>query len=268
MNDAEKGQVNKSAAEIYEDFFVPALFQQWTMRVADAASIGPGQRVLDVACGTGTLTKEIAARVGVEGWAVGVDINEGMLEVASRNNPEVEWRQGSAESLPFENDSFDAVVCQFALMFFDDRRAAIREMLRVLRPGGRLAIAVWDRMENTPGYAAVTALLRRLFGDEAANAMRAPFNLGDEQRLRSEFVDAGVYEFEITTQPGTARFGSIGDWMYTDIRGWTLADMIDDVQFDRLLEEAHRALQEFVGEDGKASFPAPAHIVTASKRWK
>lgn len=268
MDDAAKGQVNKSAAEVYENFFVPALFQQWTTPVADAARIGPGQHVLDVACGTGTLTREIAARVGVEGWAVGVDINDGMLGVARQKNPKIEWRQSSAESLPFENDSFDAVVCQFALMFFNDRRAAVREMLRVLRPGGRLAVAVWDRMENTPGYAAVTELLRRLFGDEAADAMRAPYNLGDEQRLRSEFVDADLSDFEIITRPGTARFSSIEDWMYTDIRGWTLADMIDEVQFDRLLEAAQRALQEFVGEDGKASFPAPAHIVTGSKRRK
>jgi len=265
MNDAAKGQVNKSAAEVYEDFFVPALFQQWATRVADAARIKPGQRVLDVACGTGTLTREIAERVNMKGSVVGVDINDGMLEVARRKAPEIEWRQGSAESLPFEDDSFDAVVCQFALMFFTERRAAIREMLRVLRPGGRLAVAVWDRMENTPGYAAVTELLQRLFGDEAANAMRAPYNLGDEQRLSFEFVNAGVSDFEITTQPGTARFTSIKDWMYTDVRGWTLADMINDVQFDRLLGEAKLALQEFIGADGKASFPAPAHIVTAKK---
>ncbi|HSS66182.1 MAG TPA: methyltransferase domain-containing protein [Gammaproteobacteria bacterium] len=265
MNDAAKGQVNKSAAEVYEDFFVPALFQQWTARVADAAEIGAGQRVLDVACGTGTLTREIAARVGAEGSVVGVDINDGMLEVARRKTPQVEWRRGAAEALPFEDHSFDAVVCQFALMFFTDRRAAIREMLRVLRPGGRLAVAVWDRVENSPGYAAVTGLLQRLFGDEAANALRAPFNLGDEQALRSEFANAGISGLEIMTRAGTARFSSIKDWMYTDVKGWTLADMIDDAQFDRLLKEAEVALKEFVDADGNATFAAPAHIVSVTK---
>jgi ubiquinone/menaquinone biosynthesis C-methylase UbiE len=265
MNDAAKGQVNKSAAEVYEDFFVPALFQQWAARVADAAKIESGQRVLDVACGTGTLTREIAARVGSKGSVVGVDINDGMLEVARRKAPNVELRQGSAESLPFDDNSFDAVACQFALMFFTDRRAAIWEMLRVLRPGGRMVVAVWDRVESSPGYAAVTELLQRLFGDEAADALRAPFNLGDLQTLRSEFANAGISNFEVTTQPGTARFKSIKDWMFTDVRGWTLADMINDAQFDRLLGEAEVALKEFVDADGKASFAAPAHIVTVTK---
>lgn len=266
MNDAAKGQVNKSAAEIYEEFFVPALFQQWSARVADAAKIKPGQRVLDVACGPGTSAKEIISRVGPEGSVVGVDVNDGMLQVARRKAPKIEWRQGAAEALPFEDNSFDAVVCQFALMFFTDRRAAIGEMMRVLRPGGRLAVAVWDRVENSPGYAAVTELLQRLFGEEAADALRAPFNLGDLKTLRSEFVNAGVSDVDIETLSGTARFTSINDWMYTDVKGWTLADMINDTQFDRLLGEAEVALKEFVGADGKATFAAPAHIVTVKTR--
>lgn len=266
MNDSAKGQVNKSAAEVYDEFFLPALFQQWAPRVADAAKIKDGNRVLDVACGTGCLTREIRARVGARGSVVGLDINEGMLDVARRTVPEVDWRQGAAESLPFEDDSFDAVVCQFALMFFTDRRAAIREMLRVLRPGGRLAVAVWDRVDNSPGYAAVTKLLERLFGENAANALRAPFNLGDLQTLRTEFANAGVSDIDIKTLPGTARFSSIRDWMYTDVKGWTLADMIDDAQYSRLLKEAEVALKEFVDVEGKPNFAAPAHIVTATKR--
>jgi ubiquinone/menaquinone biosynthesis C-methylase UbiE len=266
MNDAARGQVNESAAEVYEDFFVPALFQQWAARVADAAKIEAGQRVLDVACGTGCLARELLLRVGSRGSVVGIDLNEGMLNVARHKAPEIDWRQGSAESLPFEDNSFDAVLCQFALMFFTDRRAAIREMLRVLRPGGRLAVAVWDQVDNSPGYAVVTGLLERLFGDNAATALRAPFNLGDLQTLRSEFDEAGVSDIEIKTLPGTARFSSIKDWMYTDVKGWTLADMIDDAQFDRLLKEAEVALKEFVGADGKATFAAPAHIATLAKR--
>ncbi len=265
MNDAATGQVTKSAAEVYEEFFVPALFQQWAARIADAAKMESGQRVLDVACGPGTSAREFTTRVGVRGSVVGVDMNSSMLDVARRKAPEVIWRQASAESLPFSDNSFDAVACQFALMFFTDRRAAIKEMLRVLCPDGRLVVAVWDSLENTPGYFAVTELLQRLFGDEAANAIRAPYNLGDKRILRSEFTNAGVSNIEITTRPGTAHFTSIRDWIYTDVRGWTLADMINDAQFDRLLEEAEHALQEYVGADGRVSFPAPAHIVTVTK---
>jgi SAM-dependent methyltransferase len=265
MSTSETGQVSRSAAEVYEEFFLPALFHQWAGRVADAAGIRPGQRVLDVACGTGVLARAVADRVGPTGTVVGVDPNDGMLAVARRKAPTIEWKHGRAEALPLESDSFDAVVSQFGLMFFDDRRAALREMMRVLRPDGQLAVAVWDALDRTPGYAAMTALLRRLFGDDVANALRAPFVLGDPQHLRSLFVDAGIPQAQVRTQDGTARFPSIQSWIYTDIKGWTLADVLDDAQFDLLLREAERVLRPFVTADGTVEFSAPAHIVTATK---
>lgn len=141
---SERGQVSHSAAEVYEEVFVPILMQ-WAGRVADAARVQPGQRVLDVACGTGVLARAVAERVGPQGAVVGLDLNEGMLAVAGRKAPHVEWRQGRAEDLPFESQSFDRVVSQFGLMFFADRRA-VQEMVRVLRPGGHLAVAVWGRL--------------------------------------------------------------------------------------------------------------------------
>jgi ubiquinone/menaquinone biosynthesis C-methylase UbiE len=142
MSKITRGQVTASAAEVYEEFYLPALFQEWTGPMLEAARVEPGARVLDVACGTGVLARALTERVGPRGSVVGLDINEGMLTVARRVSPRVEWRAGAAEALPFEAESFDAVLSQFGLMFFDDRRAAIREMQRVLKPGGRLAVAV------------------------------------------------------------------------------------------------------------------------------
>src|SRR5690606_33009557 len=142
------------AAEAFETHFVPALFAEWAPRVADAAGLQTGHRVLDVACGTGVLAREAARRVGPQGFVWGLDLDDGMLTVAGRRAPEIEWRQGTAESLPYADRSFDAVVSQFGLMFFPDRTKALREMQRVLRPGGRIGVAVWDSLENTPAYAA------------------------------------------------------------------------------------------------------------------
>jgi ubiquinone/menaquinone biosynthesis C-methylase UbiE len=268
MSESERGQVTQSAAEVYEEFFVPALFHEWASRVADAANISSGQRILDVACGTGVLTREVANRVGASGSVVGLDLNEGMLVVAKRKAPEIEWRQGNVEALPFDSNSFDAVVCQFGLMFFENRLTAIKEMVRVLRQGGHMAIAVWDLLENTSGYATITELLERLFGDEAAAAMRAPFVLGNTQILQSlftEFTDAGVSNVQVKTHEGTACFPSISSWIYTDVRGWTLAEMIDDAQYQLLLKEAESELQRFVTPEGTVAFRSPAHIVTATK---
>lgn len=265
MSATERGQVIHSAAEVYEAFFLPALFQQWAEQVANQAGIQPGQRVLDVACGTGVLTRAIAERIGPTGSATGVDINEGMLAVAQRIAPAIAWKQAPAEMLPFDDNSFDAVVSQFGLMFFTDRLAALREMVRVTRPGGRLAIAVWDTLDRTPGYAAMTGLLQRLFGDKVADGLRSPFALGDRQALQRLFHNAGMPDASIETRSGTARFPSIQSWVYTDIKGWTLADMLDDNQFSILLNEAEQALQGFVADDGSVAFSAPAHIVTAVK---
>ena len=266
MSAPETGQVTGSAAEVYEELFVPALFQQWARHVADAAQVREGQRVLDVACGTGVFARAAANRVGPSGSVVGVDVNDGMLAVARRIAPAIEWRTGRAEALPFEDASFDAVGCQFGLMFFEDRVAALREMVRVLHPGGRLAVAVWDRLESSPGYAAMADLLRRLFGDGVASALDAPFVLGDRDLLRSIVDAAGIADAEIRTETGTARFPSLAAWIYTDIRGWTLADAIEDDQLARLQREAETALRPFVTDAGTVEFAVPAHILTAAAR--
>jgi ubiquinone/menaquinone biosynthesis C-methylase UbiE len=261
MQDDLKGQVTRSAAEIYEEFFVPALFQQWTPIVADAAGIKAGQLVLDVACGTGVLAREAASRGGS---VVGLDRNEGMLALARRIAPAVEWKAGRAEQLPFPDAGFDAVVSQFSLMFFDDRALAVREMRRVLKPGGRLAVAVWDRLENSPGYAAMAGLLERLFGPRIAGELHAPFALGDPDALRDLFAEAGLGKAKVATHAGTARFPSIEAWVRTDVKGWTLADLIDDDQYALLQREAAIALQPYAKADGSVMFDAPALIVTAA----
>lgn len=259
------GQVTRSAADVYEEFFVPALFQQWVEHVEQAAQLAPGQMVLDVACGTGVLAREAARQVTSAGSVVGLDRNEGMLAVARREAPAIDWRQGMAETLPFQDNSFDAVVSQFGLMFFEDRPAALKEMWRVLRPDGRLVVAVWDVLDHSPGYAAMTALLQRLFGSDAADALRAPFNLGDRETLLSLFVQAGILNAQIQTQDGTARFPSIKAWVHTDVKGWTLADMINDSQYRTLLKEAKRELTPYLQPDGTVAFRAPAHIIAATK---
>ena len=266
MSDGETGQVSDAAAEVYEQFFIPALFEQWTPRMADAAGLGSGQRLLDVACGTGIFARAAAELVGQEGSVVGLDVNDGMLEVARMRASAIEWRLGRAEAIPFDDQSFDVVACQFGLMFFEDQPAAISEMARVLRTPGTLVVSVWDSLEHSPGYASMTALLQRLFGDEAASAMGAPFCLGDVEVLRGLFVEAGLPEVEIHTREGTARFPSIESWVYTDIKGWTLADMIDDKQYQQLLGEAKREFLQYVTGDGTVAFPSPAHLAIVTKR--
>ncbi|NLE58616.1 MAG: methyltransferase domain-containing protein [Planctomycetes bacterium] len=260
-------QAQIDAANAYEALFVPALFEQWVKKTADAAQIQPGQRVLDVACGTGILAREIASRIGPLGRVVGIDPDPGMIAVAIQLAPSVEWQEGVAESLPFPDRSFEAVVSQFGFMFFTDRRQALHEMLRVLAPGGRLAVAVWDALDNMPAYASEVALLERMAGRQAADALRAPFVLGDRKYLATSFSEAGVTSAEITTRHGTARFPNIRTMVEADLRGWlpVMGVILTEDLIGRILQEAEQALSTYTTADGRAEFPLSAHLVTAQK---
>lgn len=260
---ATTGQVTDSAAETYEAFFVPALFDQWPDRVLDVAGLSPGDDVLDVGCGTGIVARAAARRLQGSGSVTGLDLNEGMLAVARRAAEPVAWYQGPAEALPFAADSFDRVVSQFALMFFADRTAALEEMVRVGRPGGTVTLATWAAVDESPGYRAMVDLLRRLFGDEVASALLAPFTLGTEEQLRAATVDL-LPGAVVTRHEGEARFESLEAWVRTDVKGWTLADLIDDAQYAELLSAATTELAHFVAPDGGVRFPAPALIATAA----
>ncbi|MGB5621135.1 MAG: methyltransferase domain-containing protein [Gammaproteobacteria bacterium] len=256
-----------AAATAYENLHVPALFRQWAPRVMEAAGIQAGDRVLDIACGTGILAREAVSLVGGEGFVAGVDATPGMLAVASHLAPEIEWREGVAESLPYEAESFDATVSQFGLMFFQDRAAAIGEMLRVLTPGGRIAVAVWESLENSEAYPIEVALLEKIGGLPAADALRAPFVLGDRAELTRLFEEAGVASVEVATHHGTASFPGIRTMVEADLRGWlpVMGVVLTEEQIERILSEAEQALSQYLTADGTVEFDSPAHIVTGRK---
>jgi ubiquinone/menaquinone biosynthesis C-methylase UbiE len=245
-----------AAAAAYEDLHVPAIFRQWAPRVVKAAQLRSGNRVLDVACGTGILAREALSHLGGNGFVAGLDCTPGMLAVADRVAPTIEWREGVAESLPYEAGSFDAVISQFGLMFFQDRAAGLTEMMRVLVPGGRTAVAVWESLENSEAYPTAVALLDRLAGQAAADALRAPFSLDDKLELTSLFQDAGFSSVEVTAHHGTARFPSIRTMVEADLRGWlpVMGVVLTEEQIASILSEAEKALAQYVTADGAVEF--------------
>jgi SAM-dependent methyltransferase len=254
------------AATAYEELFVPALFREWAGVVADAARIRERDHVLDVACGTGVLAREAATRTGPAGRVVGLDPNEGMLDLARRLAPNIEWHAGFAESQPFPDGSFGVVVSQFGAMFFSDHRRALQEMRRVLRPGGRLAIAWWDAIERMPAWAAEAALVRRRAGAAAAAALTAPFKLGDASPLAALAIEAGFEDVQVTTHEGSARFPSIRVLVEADLRGWlpVMGVVLPEAQIARILDEAEQVLAPYVLPDGSISFTTSAHVLVGA----
>jgi SAM-dependent methyltransferase len=223
--------------------------------------------VLDVACGTGILAREVFARVGPDGGVSGLDPSPGMLAVARRVAPGIAWRQGAAEALPYPDGTFDAVVSQFGLMFFADRRKALSEMLRVLVPAGRMAVAVWDSLDRTPAYAAEVALLDRAAGTRAGDALRAPFVLGDPRGLEVLLGDAGAVDVAVATHHGTGRFPSVRVMVESDLRGWlpVMGVHLSEAEIGRVLSGAPDALGAFVTPAGRVEFDSPALIGTGTK---
>lgn len=264
MRPSEHEGKTETAAEIFDRLFLPAMAGPWAIRVVDAARLAPGDRVLDVACGTGAVAQEAIGRIGPGGSVVGLDQSEDMLAVARRKMPSLDWRQGRAEALPFEDNAFEAVLCQFGLMFFDDRVGALREMRRVLRPGGRIVAAVWDRLEHTPGYAALTALVERHLGPEAGKPVRDSFALGDIDLVRSLFESAGISSVDVALRAGVARFPSLQAWVDAEVRGW-VGGNFGEAAYAAFLGEAMTVLATYERPDGTAEFDLPAVIATGTK---
>ncbi|MCP5152849.1 MAG: methyltransferase domain-containing protein [Ectothiorhodospiraceae bacterium] len=258
------GTAAPSPAEVYDARFVPALFAQWAPTVLDCADVRGGQHVLDVACGTGVLARAAADRVGPQGQVFALDASPEMLAVARRHAEAITWREARAESIPFPDSRFDRVVSQFGMMFFDDPVAALREMRRVCRARGRIAVAVCDALDHCAGYAVLAELLHRLFGPGVADAFRAPFALGDRARLLALARSAGLDQAEVSVHSGTVRFASIDDLVGAERAcAWTLGGLLDEAQLDTLLAEARVSLRPYADADGRVTFDMPALLLSA-----
>jgi ubiquinone/menaquinone biosynthesis C-methylase UbiE len=246
---------------------VPAIFAAWAPFLLDFVALKPGERVLDLACGTGVVAREAASRVGTAGRVVGLDLNAGMLALARASGATVEWREGNAIDLPFEASAFDVVVCQQGLQFFPDGSRALREAHRVLAPRGRLAVAVWCAIESSPGHHALAMALERYVGTEAARLMYAVFSLADSQTLQTILENAGFHDVRQRRERKVARFPSPELFTRWVVAGSVLGRtgvQVRDESLEAMIREVDKALQPYVSLDGLA-FPMEAHLAVARK---
>jgi ubiquinone/menaquinone biosynthesis C-methylase UbiE len=257
----ETFQVTTEVAEAYEARFVPAFFAQWAPRLLDAAGVEQGQRVLDVACGTGVVARAAAARVGPSGSVVGVDLSEAMLAVARRVRPDLTWRQGDAAALPFGDGDFDAVVSQMAMMFFPDPLRALREMRRVAAPGGAVAVLVPGPLPANRPYELFVDIVARHAGDSARGLVTTYFALGDVHQLTRLFTDAGLAVTTATESIGESRFGSVDEFVAIEIGSTPLGERLDPAARQRILTDCHEALGSWRGADGSLRFAFHCSVV-------
>ena len=263
-------QVEESAAEAYEEYVVP-IFAPLAERLIDLISLREGDRVLDVACGTGIVARRVAERVGKEGTVTGLDINEGMLAVAEKTAAEVQppftWRLGDAADLPFPDERFDVVFCQQALQFFDDPTAALGEMRRVLAPNGRMISSVWRPLEHQFGNFVVAEAMERYGTRKAAEEVRSPYPAWDTDFLRTIARDAGFDDASITIEIGWERYPSIEAFVDIWLAATPLAELPEAEERmirEELVRVVAEELEEYTDDEGVV-FPNESYVIRAHR---
>jgi len=205
-------------AEGYEGYMVPTLFGPWADRLISQANPQAGERVLDLACGTGVVARRVTSRLGAAADVTGYDLNPDMLEVAraaaAADHARIEWWQGSADRLPFPDGRFDLVLCQFAIMFFADKARALHEVWRVLRRRGRVVASVWQGLDRHPFYETLFELIERRVG---IPALCEVFSLGSAGELRQLFADAGFRDIDVQSLSLVSRFPDPDQFLAAEI---------------------------------------------------
>ena len=273
MHDTRRSgwQLVEDSAEAYERYLVPIFFEPWADRLLASADVRPGEQVLDVACGTGSVARRAAGRVGPSGTVTGLDLNEGMLAVARRAagaaHPAIEWRQGDAAELPFADGSFDVILCQQAVQFFPDRTRALREMRRVLRRSGRAAFSVLRGIEHSPAYVPMADALSRYVAPEAGEMVRSIFPAWDLEHVRGLAREAGFADVRARIEVGSIRYPSPEEFLRQEAACSPLAGplrgMPDKVR-DALVRDLGAALESYRDDDGIVS-PMETWVVVAQR---
>ncbi len=259
-------QYGGNAAENYERYFVPTIGVPFATALLDATGLHRGERVLDVACGTGVVTRLAAEQVGPNGTVAGLDINPAMLAVA-RSVPSsgaaVEWHQASAEQLPLADGSFDVVLSSLGLQFVPDKASALSEMRRVLDPRGRLAIATVG--PTPPLFAILEQALARHVKPEVTTFMRAVFSLHEPQELKKLTSDAGFRDVEVWSKPLTLTLPGPAEFLWQYVHSTPLAAavaQIDDLGRAALERDVLGGWRSFV-KDGVLAEEVNVVLTTA-----
>ena len=253
---AEGWQLEGNSAEAYERYLASA-FSPWADQLVALADVREGERVLDVACGTGIVARHAAARTGAAGAVVGLDLNADMLRVARTVSagvrPAIEFREGNAAELPFSDGAFDAVFCEQAMQFFSDPVQALGEMRRVLAARGRAAVSVCRPIRYSPAYVAMADALERYVSAEAGAMMRSPFSVWDVDGFRGLFTRAGFGDVRVRIEISSIRYPSFKEFLRREAASSPLAGPISALGADvrgNLIRDLQAALLDHADDDG------------------
>jgi SAM-dependent methyltransferase len=255
-----------SIPQIYDRYLVPLIFAPYAVDVAARVQALRPSRVLEIAAGTGAVTRELARALDAD--IVATDLNQPMLDqaIAVGTSRPVEFRVADAMKLPFDDASFDVVVCQFGVMFFPDKPAAMREARRVLRPGGAFVFSAWDRIESNEFAQVVTDALADVFADDPPRFMaRVPHGYHDVAVIARDVADAGFASHALDTVPARSRADSPRVVALAYCQGTPIRNEVETRDASKLAaatDAAERAIADRFGP-GPVDGLIQAHVITA-----
>lgn len=269
MSEQSGYQISGNAAQLYVQYSARYFTGPWVPELVGLAALRPGERVLDVACGTGVVARLAAPQVGPTGKVTGLDFNAGMLATARALPPPsgatINWVEGSAVAMDLPDASIDIILCQQGLQFFPDKPAALREMRRVLVPGGRVLLSVWK--SAGPYNIAVGEALEKHVGTETATKYRASRVVPDAEDLRCLFLEAGFRAVEVRPSSRIVRLPSIEKFVLGHLSGSPVAGAVAALKEEKralLAKQVKSALQPYAEGDGVA-VPDETNIAMAHK---
>ena len=266
----EQWQLTLKSAELYELCPARYILGPWAPLLVETARLSSGERVLDVACGTGVVARAAAEHVGLRGRVVGIDLNPGMIAVAQSlpaiHGAPIEWLERSALDLGLDDASFDVVLCQQGLQFFPDKAVALREMRRVLAHNGRLALSVW----NTVGLynTAVSAALAQFIGSDVAARFNASRNTPASDELERLVTKAGFLDVDVTVVQINVHLPRIDKFVLDHLAATPVASAVASTDEEARKQIGVSVMQELLSyTDGDGiTYPEETHVVTAQVR--
>jgi len=258
-----------SIPDIYDRFLVPLIFESYALDLAKRLAKADPRDVLEMAAGTGVLTRAIASRLPAYTRIVATDLNQPMLNHAmarQSHDGRIEWRQADALALPFEDQSFDVVVCQFGVMFFPDKVQGYREARRVLKPGGHFFFNVWDRISENEFADIVTEALAALFPHDPPRFMaRTPHGYHDVERIREELNAGGFTNISVHAVDDRSKASSPRDPAIAYCQGTPLRNEIEARDASRLEDATKQAAEALAHRFGSSAIEGRirAFVITA-----
>jgi ubiquinone/menaquinone biosynthesis C-methylase UbiE len=257
-----------SIPETYDRFLVPLIFESYARDLAERLAKVEPREVLETAAGTGVLTRAMASRLPAQARIVATDLNQTMLDHAQKRSHDgrITWRQADALALPFEDQTFDIVACQFGAMFFPDKVQGYREARRVLKRGGRFFFNVWDQISENEFADVVTQALATLFPQDPPRFMaRIPHGYHDVEKIREELTAAGFKEISIATVEGKSRASSPREPAIAYCEGTPLRNEIEARDASRLADATKTAAEALERRFGTGPIEGRirAHVIAA-----